>query len=342
MLIATRLVRCGALLAALGLGAAVHAETAAEFYRGKTVRIVLGVGVGGGYDAYAHMLAPYLSRETGASFVVESLPGAGQLVALNKIYAGPPDGLNILLLNGTPAALGQILGQDNARYDLAKMEHLGIVNASPWMWLAGANSRIVKPQDAMTPGRKVLWGGTGPTGGLSDGASIACEALKLDCKVVLGYKSSSDVVLAVERGELDSIYVSDSSSVHYVHSSRLNAVAAVSRQRSKLLPDTPSIFESLDLSPAAAAMIDFRSALDSLGRILVTTPGVPEDRLAFLRQAIHAVLTDPAVIAEGAASERLIDYRDAETARQMTLRALTGISPDEKAVVRAAVLDKYR
>jgi len=318
------------------------AETAADFYRGKTLRIVIGVGVGGGFDAYAHMLAPSLARETGANVLVESLPGAGQLVALNRVYAAPPDGLSILFLNGTPAALGQILEQDNARYDLTKMEHLGIVNASPWMWLAGPKSRILSPGDAMAPGRKVLWGGTGPTGGLADGASLSCEALKLDCKVILGYKSSSDVVLAVERGELDSIYVSDSSAVHYVHAGRTNAVAAMSRQRSKLLPEAPAIFDILNLSPAAAAMLDFRSALDSIGRILVATPGVPEDRLAFLRQAVRTVLTDPAVIAEGASSERLIDFRDADTARQMTLRALTGISPEEKAVVRAAVLDKYR
>ena len=216
-----------------------HAEDAAEFYKGKTLRIILGVGVGGGFEAYANMLAPYIAKALGATVVVESVPGAGQLIAINRIYAAPPDGLNILLLNGTPAALGQILGQDNARYDLTKMEHLGIVNASPWMWLAGPKSGIRTARDAMKPGRKVLWGGTGPTGGLADGASITCEALHLDCKVIIGYKASSDTVLAIERGELDCIYVSDSSAVHYVESKRLDAVAAVARQRSKLLPDVP-------------------------------------------------------------------------------------------------------
>ncbi len=331
-----------AALAAVGLCRPAGAEDARDFYRGKTVRIVIGVGVGGGYDNYAHMLAPYLARELGASIVVESLPGAGQLVALNRVYAGLPDGLTILFLNGTPAALGQLIEQDNARYDLTKMEHLGIVNSSPWMWLAGPKSGILRPQDAMVPGRKVLWGGTGPTGGLSDGASITCEALKLDCKVILGYKSSSDVVLAVERGELDSIYVSDSSSLHYVQGGRTHAIVALSRARSKLLPETPTIFETAEIDPKAAAMIDFRSALDSIGRILVTTPGVPADKLAVLREAIHKTLTDPAVIAEGNASERLIDYRDANEARDMTTRALTGVSAEEKEIVRHAVLDKFR
>ena len=330
------------LLLTLVCGSAVRAEDARDFYRGKTVRIVIGVGVGGGFDSYARLLAAPLSRALGAAVVVESMPGAGQLVALNRVYAGMPDGLSVLFLNGTPAALGQILEQDNARYDLTKMAHLGIVNSSPWMWLAGPKSGIASARDAMAPGRKVLWGGTGPTGGLADGASITCEALKLDCKVILGYKSSNDVALAVERGELDSIYVSDSSAVHYVRGGRAIPVAAVSRQRSRLLPTTPTLFETIDVPPAAAAMIDFRSALDGIGRILVTTPGTPPDRLAVLREAFRRVLTDPEVIAEGEASERLVDYRDPATARDMVARALTGISPAEKAIVRAAVLDKFR
>jgi tripartite-type tricarboxylate transporter receptor subunit TctC len=318
------------------------AETAREFYRGKTVHLILGVGVGGGFDNYAHMMAPRIARELDANVVVEAMPGAGQLVAMNRVYAAAPDGLTILFLNGTPAALGQIIGQDNARYDLTRMEHLGIVNSSPWMWLAGPKSRITRPQDAMVPGRKVLWGGTGVTGGLSDGASITCEALRLDCKVILGYTSSSDVVLAIERGELDSIYVSDGSSLHYTQDKRVNAVAALSRHRSKLLPDAPTIFESGDIDARAGAMIDFRSALDDLGRILVTTPGVPADKLAVLREAVRKTLTDPEAIAEGERTERFIDFRDAATARDMTVKAINGISGAAKEEVRHAVLDKFR
>ena len=339
----TRARLLAAALAAISCAAQpARADAARDFYRGKTVHLILGVGVGGGFDNYAHMIAPHVARELDANVVVEAMPGAGQLVALNRVYAAVPDGLTILFLNGTPAALGQLIGQDNARYDLTKMEHLGIVNSSPWMWLAGPKSKITKPQDAMVPGRRVLWGGTGPTGGLSDGASITCEALRLDCKVILGYTSSSDVVLAIERGELDSIYVSDGSSLHYTQDKRVNAIAALARHRSKLLPDTPTIFEAGEVDARAAAMIDFRSALDDLGRILVTTPGVPADRLAVLREAIHKTLTDPDLIAEGERTERFIDYRDAATARDMTAKALTSISGAEKEAVRHAVLDKFR
>jgi hypothetical protein len=94
--------------------------------------------------------------------------------------------------------------------------------------------------------------------------------------------------------------------------------------------------------PEDAWIIDFRADLDDLGRMLVTTPKIPTDRLALLREATRSVLTDPAVIAEARASNRVIDYRDAKTARQLMTRALKSVSPERKARVRAAVMEKFK
>ena len=329
-------------VAAASSASAQTPPAAAEFFKGKTLHLVLGVGVGGGFDTYAHLLAPHLGKALGATVVVETLPGAGQLIAINRIYAAPPDGLSIMLLNGTPAALSQIIEQDNARFDLTRMEHLGIVNASPSMWLAGAKSGITTPADAMKPGRKVLFGGTGPTGGLADPAALTCEVLHLQCKIVIGYKSSADVVLAVERGEIESVYTSDSSALHYDRSGRVKAIANMARERSKLLPHVPTLFELINIPPEDAWIVDFRADLDELGRIFVTTPGVPLDRLTVLREALHKILTDPAVVAEGAAAERFIDYRNWKSAQEMMRRAIKDVPPDRKARVRAAILEKYK
>ncbi len=331
-----------ALVLALAAPAPARAQGAADFFRGKTLHIVLGVGVGGGFDAYAHMFAPHIAKALGANVVVETLPGAGQLIAINRVYAAPPDGLNIMLLNGTPAALAQIIEQDNARFDLARMEHLGIVNASPSIWLAGPKSGLATPADALKPGRKILFGGTGPTGGLADPAAMTCEALRLQCKIVIGYKSSSDVVLAAERGEIDSVYTSDSSALHYDRSGRVKAIATMARERSTLLPDVPTLFELTKIPPEDAWIFDFRTDLDELGRIFVTTPGVPLDRLTVLREALHNILVDPAIVAEGAAAERYINYRDWETAQKMMRGALRDVPPDRKARVRQAIMEKFK
>src|SRR5256885_1744700 len=99
-------------------GQAQEAEKA--FYAGKAVRMIGGSGVGGGYDVFSRMIAPYRGKTLGAAVVVENQPGAGGLVALNRLYMAPPDGLQISLTNGTMAAFAQLTGDQAARFDLAK------------------------------------------------------------------------------------------------------------------------------------------------------------------------------------------------------------------------------
>ena len=163
---------------ALGGRAGGGAERGAEFYKGKTVKFIVGVGVGGGFDAYARMLAPHIGRALDATVVVENLPGAGGMLALNQMVIAQPDGLRFKIVNGTPSLLAQILEQDNIKYDLTTMPHLAGVAAEPWGVLVGPTSPIKTPQDLVKPGQKIRWGGTGPTGGPSDGASLTCQALK--------------------------------------------------------------------------------------------------------------------------------------------------------------------
>jgi tripartite-type tricarboxylate transporter receptor subunit TctC len=328
------------LTAALALtfgSAAAQAEDAASFYKGKTVRFVVGLGVGGGFDAYARMIAPYLSKELNATVIVENQPGAGGLLALNQIYAAPPDGLRLMIVNGTPAALGQLLGQENLRYDLTKLEHLGVISAYPWVWLTGPKTEIRTVADAMKPGVKIRWGGTGPSDGPADGAAVTCEALRLDCQIILGYKGSGDIALAMEKGEVDGLYVSDSSAANFAKSGQVRPVASMARTRSALLPDVPTVFEQVKLAPEQEWWLDFRANLNDLGRILVTTPGVPADRLEFFRAAVKRALTDPALIAEGEKTQRFVNYQPPEQALDITKKVLTAVTPEQKERLREVI-----
>ena len=322
---------------ALALGPAAAQEDAAAFYKGKTVRFIVGLGVGGGFDAYARMIAPYLSRELNATVIVENQPGAGGLLALNQLYAAPPDGLRLMIVNGTPAALGQLLGQENLRYDLTKVEHLGVISAYPWVWLAGPKTEIRTVPDAMKPGVKIRWGGTGPSDGPADGAAVTCEALRLDCQIILGYKGSGDIALAMERGEVDGLYVSDSSAANFAKSGQARPVASMARIRSSLLPDVPAVFEQVKLTPEQEWWLDFRANLNDLGRILVTTPGVPAERLEFLRAAVKRALTDPALMAEGEKTLRFVKYQPPEEALDITRKVLTAVTPEQKERLREVI-----
>lgn len=312
------------------------------FYKGKTVRIIVGYGPGGGYDIYARMIAPYLEKELGATVIVENQPGAGGLNALNRIYVQKPqDGTQMMLVNGTAAALGQLLDQSNVRYDLTKVGQLGIVSAAPWMWLAGDKSPYKTAAEAAKLQQPLRWGGAGLTDGLSDGASITCEALQVQCKIIMGYKGSSDVVLALGRGEVDSMYISDSSSNNYVKSGQAIALAAMSRQRSKLFPDVPTIYEAVQLTKDGEWWVDFRAAVDDIGRMLVTSPELPPARLTFLQQAVEKALTNPQLIAEGEKSQRYVDFVNAAETSKLVNRVLADITPEQKKQVNEVVLKKY-
>ena len=324
----------------LSMSVSARAQDAAAFYKGKTVHFVVGLGVGGGFDAYARMIAPYLGQELGANVLVDNLPGAGGLLALNQIYTAQGDGLRLLIVNGTPAGLGQLIEQDNIRYDLAKFDHLGVISAYPWIWLASKQSGIKSVADALQAGRKIRWGGTGPSDGPADGAAITCEALKMDCQTILGYRSSGEIALAMERGELDALYVSDSSAANYTQAGQVTPVASMARVRSALLPNVPTVYEQAKLTPDQEWWFDFRANLNDLGRILVTSPGTPPERLAFLRDAVRRALGNPALIAEGEKSQRFVAYQPPEKALEITLKVLSAVSAEQKKRIREAVFGR--
>ena len=324
-----------ALLAAMGTSQAQDAE--AQFYKGKTVRMIVGFGPGGGYDAYARMIAPYLSHELGANVVVENQPGAGSISAMNNLSIAPPDGLQLMLANGTAAGLAQIMGMSGVRYGLSKLTQLGTVSASPWVWLVPVQSPLRTIDDVRKLGRPLNWSSSGPIDGLSDGAQITCEALKLNCKIVMGYKGSSEAALAVARNEMDAIYVSDTSANNYVKAGDLRAIANMARRKSRFFPDLPTVYEMEKLSPEAQWLFDFHGTVEDLGRILIMPANIPAARLAFVNAAVARALKDPALIAEGEKSQRYVDFIGPEETRKAVNSAIGQLTPEQRKTVQSVL-----
>jgi len=309
-------------------------ESEPAFFAGKTVRLVVGFGPGGGYDSYARMLAPYLSRTLNATVIVENRPGAGGLVALNGLYLAPADGLTIMIVNGTGAAYSQLTDQQGARYDLAKLGYVATLSAPPSLWTVGTHVGTKTITDAIKSGRKWRWAASGPVDSLSDGAAFTCEAFKLDCQIVLGYKGSNDAALAVSRGEMDALYVTDTSANHYVQANDLIALATVGRSRSRFFPELPTVFEATRLNAEQEWLFDFRHQVQSLGRILVVPSGMPESRLSFLEAATAKAVSDPQFLAEGDKRQLYTDYIDAAGTRKNAMSIVTAISPEQKKLVQ--------
>src|SRR5436305_1589307 len=303
------------------------------FYAGKTVRMVVGSGTGGGYDIFSRMIAPYLSRILGTTVIVENQPGAGGLVALNRLFVAPPDGLQISLSNGTSAAFAQLTDQQGVRYDLAKYSYLATVGAPPGLWLVGPDSPVREVQQAIDAKMKWRWASSGGTSGLGIGAAFTCEALKLDCHIVQGYKSSADAGLAVTRGEMDAVYVPESSANNFVKSKQNWALATISRTKSQFFQDRPTIFEAAKIDPDRVWAMDFLANLEGTGRLLMAPPGIPPARLAYLQAAVKETLHNPQLIAEGEKMERIIEYLDPAANHKNVVSVVGDVTPERKARV---------
>jgi tripartite-type tricarboxylate transporter receptor subunit TctC len=325
-------------LAAIGLMTSLSAASAQNaekaFFAGKTVRIVVGSGVGGGYDVYSRLIAPYLAKEIGATVVVENQPGAGGLIALNKLYVTPPDGLTMSFSNGVGAAFSEITEQPGRRFELSKFDFLAQIGAPPGLWMLAPNSPIDTVQQAIDAKKLWRWGASGPADGLGNGAAFTCAALKLQCKIVPGYKGSASAALAVTKGEMDAIYVPESSAYNFAKSGQNKALATMGRKKSRWFPNKPTIYEAAKLDADGRWLFDFYTGVESVGRIFIAPPGVPKARLAYLQAAVKTVLHNPKLIAEGERAGRIMEYLDPESTLATVRKVVGHITPEQRARVK--------
>ncbi len=315
------------------------AVAADDYYKGKTIRIIVGFGAGGGYDTYARMLAPHYERVLGASVIVENQPGAGGMVALNKIAVAPPHGLVVAIVNGTGASLQQLMGLKGARFDLTEFKALGTADYSVWNFLVSPNSTFKSLKEVMVADKTLHWGGAGKISGMSDGAAMTCHVLGLKCKLVTGYKGSRAAALAVAKGEMDAMYVSETSAFRYVQAGNARAIATMNRKRSILFPDLPTVFEQVpDLTQEQQWWIDYRATVESLGRIFMLAPSTPDNLVTIMRDATHQILSDPAVVEEAAQKKRYIKYIDAAQTEKNIRTVLKSLTPEQTAALKTVIL----
>jgi tripartite-type tricarboxylate transporter receptor subunit TctC len=316
-----------------------QSQAADPYYEGKTIRFVVGFGAGGGYDTYSRMLAPLFAKETGATVIVENQPGAGGMVSLNKLAVAPPDGLQMTIINGTGVALQQLLEMPGARFDIGKFKVLGTVDAPKWNFLLEPKSPYNTLQEAMKADKVLTFGGSGKVSGTSDGAAMTCYTLKMKCKIIAGYKGSRDTALALAQGEVDGLYVSETSAYRYVASKNAKAIATMNRERSKLFPDLPTVFEQLpNLTKDQEWWLDFRATVESLGRVLVMPPSTPQNLTRIMQAAAHKIMSDPKVVAEFNAKRRYINYIEAGATEKNMEKVLNAVTPEQKAQLKEVVL----
>lgn len=329
-------------MAVVGSLSLVAAESPSAFYQGKTVKLLVGTTTGGGYDLYARMIAPALEKRLGARVIIENRPGGSHMVAMNAVYSAPPDGLTTILASAEGSVLAKLLGEPGIRFDLKAFPIIARVNTAPRILLVNPRLPYRTVRDIHTSGREITLGFAGTTDGGSDTGMIMCHALQLKCRAIIGYPSSKEFSLAAVKGEVDGTVLTDDSSVRFAENGDLRMIAVIGRQKSELAPQVPTVFEAADISPENAWWLDLRDDVRKLGRIIMTTPGVPEDRVAYLQQVAMEVLTDHANMKEFAARNMPVQYAGADEMSAIIQRMLGDeISEQRVRELRRIILEKF-
>src|SRR6516162_4216479 len=296
-----RTISAAAALVAAALSALpIQAQTVADFYRGKTLRMLIGYGPGGGYDIYGRLVAEFLPRHLpgNPTIITQNMPGAGSFVAAKYMYdIAPRDGTVF-------GSLAQTLALDsmtntNAKLDVGKMPYIGRVVTNIDVGAALPKTGIESFQDVRAKQYSVGASGGGSTTVLFPTALKIYAGAKF--KLVRGYSGTSDILLAMERGEVDivgayglpGILVSHPG---WVHNGEAIVLYQAALKRHRLLPDVLALPE-LAQSDEGRQVLQAAASTGEIGRSILTTPGVPPERLATLRLAFQAMLGDPEFLA---------------------------------------------
>jgi tripartite-type tricarboxylate transporter receptor subunit TctC len=285
----------------------VIADTSpAAFYRGKTLRILVGSPPGGGYDVYARLVAQPLAAKLGGSVVIENNEGNGGLSALSKLVQRPADGLTIMNGSAEAAIISQMLGRPGVTWDVAKLNWLAKMASAPKLWFVSKDNPRVASIAAAMQADPLTWPATGPADDISDVEAIISYVLGLKSKIVTGFSGSGNMSLAVIRNEVNCGLLSADSALAHLDSIR--PLALFGAKRWSHLPDVPILSEAVAIPADKMWAVTLREQIGEAQRALVAAPGVPPERVAYLRSVLGEVLTDPAVIEEGAKTNREIDY----------------------------------
>lgn len=320
--------------------APASAQDAKMPLKGETVHIYVGFSPGGGYDAYARMLAPHFEKKTGATVVVENRPGGGGLTALNQLVRAKADGTHMMMLNGEGAIMAQLVKQDGVTYDMTKVNTLARVAHEQHLVLVNPNMPNTL-KEILASGKKVKFSAVGRIDNLSDYAAVLCEALKMDCQIIVGYKGSKEAGLAVMNGEVDALAISDGSGNDYAQGGKTKVIAAIGNARSPFKPDVATVYEQFQLPPDRKWYMDFRLSVKDYGRVMVAPPGVPADRLKYLQQVWKEILTDPAVLAEANKSQRPLSYEEPDKLNKTIKDILESLPPEKIKDINEVLQKKY-
>jgi tripartite-type tricarboxylate transporter receptor subunit TctC len=325
------------------VGAPAQAQgDVAAFFKGKTLRIVVGSGVGSGYDITARTLARHMGAHIpgNPTIIVQNQPGAGGAIMTNSLYAtGPFDGTVIgAPFNGTPTM--PLLAPQSARFDADKLSFIGSTNRETQVMYVWSTVPVHTLDDVKTT--ELVMGAQAPGSTQYDYPVLLDRLFGYKFKVVTGYESTPKIHLALERGEVQGTIANWSTlkalNSNWLAENKIRLIVQWGLDKLPAIGSVPSILDTIK-TDADRAAIKLVVARLEYGRPFFVPPGVPPDRIEALRRAFDATVKDPAFVGEATMARIDIDPLTGEQV-QTLVAEVSQTPPDVVARVRDALENK--
>jgi tripartite-type tricarboxylate transporter receptor subunit TctC len=280
-----------------------HAQSPADFYKGKNLDVMIGYSVGGGYDVYARMIARHLGKHipSGPTVIPKNMEGAGSLRLANWLYNVAPKDGSVIGTIGRGTGFDPLLGHKAAQFDGNKFNWIGSANDEVSVCVAwSGRAKVRKFEDLLTT--ELAVGGTGSAADTDQFPRILNGVLGTKMKIVTGYPGGNDVNLALERGEVDGRCGWSWSSVKSTRGSwltdkKITILMQLSLSKHPDLPDVPLVTD-LAKTDEQRQILRLIFARQVMGRPYLAPPNVPADRVAALRSAFMGTMADKEFLAE--------------------------------------------
>ena len=299
--------KCAAALALLATVSTANAQTPAEFFKGKTVELYIGYSVGGGYDLYARVLARHLGKHIpgNPTVVAKNMEGAGSLRLANWLAKVAPKDGSVFGTIGRGVPFDPLLGVPGAQFKATDFSWIGSAHNEVSICASWGTSRFTKIEDVFT--QQIVIGGTGPSDDTVQFPRVLNGVLGTKFKIVTGYPGGNDVVLAMERGEVEGRCGWSWSTIlathpDWVKQKKIHLLVQLALEKHPDLPDVPLVAD-LATTTEQKQIIKLIFARQVVGRPYIAPPGLPQDRLAALRQAFIDTLSDKDFLADAEKSK---------------------------------------
>jgi tripartite-type tricarboxylate transporter receptor subunit TctC len=313
------------------------ADSVADFYKGKTIAILMGTGPGGSFDLYGRTIAEHFARHIpgNPNIIVEHMPGAGGVIAGNHIYGtAPQDGTKMLLSHAIP--LSEKLTPTGVRFESAKFHWLGAYDAIAQMMMLWHTAPANNIEQLKTAG--LVIGSFSKSHLTYQWASLLKDAIGAKYKVVSGYRSGNDCNLAMERGEISGWAASwenlNGTRPQWVTEKKVKLLAQFTLEREPYLKDVPTLMELAP--PNKKDVAEFVISGTPFARAIAVGPGVPAERVAALRKAFDDLMKDKAFLADAEKRKLAIGPRTAAQVHAL-VNKLASASPDLITRVKRAI-----